>query len=85
MGLLDKVRGRSKKAEAKPGVQVVCLHKALAPRWDKAEDIGHEDRATSFICDGCHQRFTREEERALRQTEADRLKSELDLETAREA
>ena len=85
MGLLDKILGRSQKLEAKPSVQVACLHTALAPRWDKAEDIGHEERATSFMCDACHQSFTAEETQALRQTESERLKTELDLEAAREA
>ena len=85
MGILDKVLGRSKKVEDQPSVQVSCPHTALAPRWDKAEDIGHEDRATSFICDACHQSFTPEEVRTLRRTESERLNTELDLDSAREA
>lgn len=85
MGLLDRLLGRSKKAEAKPSGHLACPHTVLAPHWDQAEDIGHEDRATSFVCDACHERFTAQEARVLRQTEAQRLEAELDLEAAREA
>jgi hypothetical protein len=43
-----------------------CLHKTLTPRWDSAKDMGHEDRATSFSCEGCGETFTPEEAKALR-------------------
>jgi hypothetical protein len=51
-----------------------CLHAALAPRWDRAEDIGRDDLASSFRCDACQTTFTREEAEALREREAERLK-----------
>ena len=40
-----------------------CPHKALIPRWDSVEDMGKEDRATSYFCEGCERTFTPEEAR----------------------
>jgi hypothetical protein len=51
-----------------------CLHSALVPRWDRAEDIGQDDRATSFRCDVCQTTFTKDEAIALRAREAQRLR-----------
>ena len=51
-----------------------CLHAALAPRWDRAEDIGHDDRASSFRCDACQTIFTADEVAVLREREAERLR-----------
>ena len=53
---------------------VPCLHAALVPRWDRAEDIGHDDRATGFLCDACKKAFTAEEGRRMREDEAERLR-----------
>ena len=48
-----------------------------APRWDRAEDIGHDERASSFRCDACHTTFTKEEGDAIRDREAERLREML--------
>ncbi|MFA7249352.1 MAG: hypothetical protein WC273_06915 [Dehalococcoidia bacterium] len=46
---------------------VECAHVAVTPRWDRVEDMGHEERATSFVCDSCHATLTPDEaRRALR-------------------
>ena len=57
-----------------PASEATCLHAALLPRWDRAEDIGHEDRATGFQCDSCKETFTPEEGRQMRDAEAERLR-----------
>jgi hypothetical protein len=69
--------------KAKPQQQVAeasdapCLHAALVPHWDRAEDIGHDDRATSFLCDSCGTSFTPEERQGIRDKEAQRLREML--------
>jgi hypothetical protein len=40
-----------------------CPHTVLLPRWDDVADMGHEDRATSFVCEGCGEEFTPREVR----------------------
>lgn len=63
MGILDKLFHRGGSAAVE--VQAECPHKALTARWERAEDIGKEDLATSFHCDGCGQTFSGEEGRRL--------------------
>jgi transposase-like protein len=50
-----------------------CPHVALSPRWDNLDDMGHDDRISSYICQSCSEVFSPEEERRLRATEADRI------------
>ncbi|MSQ30307.1 MAG: hypothetical protein EXR68_07470 [Dehalococcoidia bacterium] len=63
MTLLDRLLGRHSAPKSTGGRHgdvgltagtAECLHLALAPRWDSAADMGHEDRATSYVCDSCH-------------------------------
>jgi hypothetical protein len=51
-----------------------CPHVALLPHWDDPNDMGHEDRASSFRCQACSQVFTPAEARELRATEAERIR-----------
>lgn len=55
-----------------------CPHLVLVPRWDTATDMGHEERATGYTCEGCQQVFTAEAGRTLRQTEAERVRQRLE-------
>lgn len=52
-----------------------CTHLAMTPRWDRIEDMGHEDRATAWVCDSCHMSLTPEEAERARVTAADRLRT----------
>jgi hypothetical protein len=64
MGVLGKLfrRGESHRtAEA----QVECPHTALTPRWDALEDIGKEERVTTFKCESCGTTLTGDEGRSL--------------------
>jgi hypothetical protein len=78
MGILDKLRGSSKEKESTPLVVEVppCPHTTLRPHWDNPADMGYEDRAETFTCEGCHQTFSQEEVRALRSTETERLQQQ---------
>ncbi len=83
MGLLDGLFGRKPKQEQTRSTATVvadCPHVMLAPRWDNAADIGHEDRATGFVCSGCNSLFTVDETAKLRATEKERLEAELSTE-----
>ena len=51
-----------------------CPHVTLIPKWDSTADMGHEDKATGYDCEGCKEPFTAEQGRALRRTEAERVK-----------
>jgi hypothetical protein len=52
----SKTKDEAHEIEAPP-----CPHTALVPRWDNLEDMGKQDKATSFHCQGCDQVFTAEE------------------------
>ncbi len=46
----------------------------LVPHWDSPENIGVEEKASSYRCNTCNEEFTCEEEMVLRATEADRIR-----------
>ncbi len=62
MGLFKKLTGKQDKAAAAIEVPP-CPHTALVPRWDSIDDMGKEDRATSYFCQGCERVFSPEEAR----------------------
>ena len=69
---------RRKSAPVAPAEPVApCLHAVLVPRWDSAQDIGHDDRASYFMCDACKTQFSPAEAAALREQEAERLREML--------
>jgi hypothetical protein len=37
-----------------------CPHTRLLPRWDSVQDMGKEEKATGYVCEGCGQIFTPE-------------------------
>src|SRR5205085_4180462 len=64
MSFLDKLFGRHDDHGADT-MMVECPHKTLTARWDRAEDMGHHDRATAFHCEGCGTDFSGDEGRRL--------------------
>ena len=79
MSLLDRLFKRQSTSDrqraAGPATGTAeCPHLALAPRWDSAADMGHEDRATSYVCDSCHQAFKPAEVAHIRSEAANRLR-----------
>ena len=78
MGLLDRIFGGKKATVTEAVVAPPCTHLVLVPKWDAAADIGSEDKATSFDCEACGDRFSPAEARSLRETEAQRVRDSLD-------
>ena len=75
MSFLSKFfnRGKPKVTEA-PAEAVECPHGVLVPKWDSVQDMGNEEKATSFECEACRRSFSVEETRALRESLAERLR-----------
>ncbi len=68
---------RSRGADRAPAdpreMDASCPHVTMIPRWDRAEDMGHDDRVASYHCEGCGHTFTAEEGAQLRATESTRI------------
>ena len=79
MGFLDKLFKRGEASEAAgihadvPAERDECPHTNLVPKWDEADDIGHENKASHFDCGTCGATFTPAEAKELRETEAERI------------
>jgi hypothetical protein len=80
MGLFDKLFGGKKQqqptAVAEPLVE--CPHAVLVPRWDSVQDMGHEDKATRYMCESCREVFTPEQAAQLRDSIAERMTAALE-------
>ncbi|HXH22197.1 MAG TPA: hypothetical protein VNN10_09215 [Dehalococcoidia bacterium] len=68
MSLFKKLSGQNSEADLQAEVpeehaSATCPHTALMPRWDSLEDMGKEDKATSYFCQGCERTFTPQEAR----------------------
>lgn len=64
----------SSSAQVADTASETCEHVLLVPHWDSPENMGIEDKASSYRCNTCEESFTREEEEVLRRTEADRIR-----------
>lgn len=58
----ERLKEKMSEQQAKP-----CMHATLVPHWDRAEDMGHNERAIFFICDSCTQIFSPDDVADLRQ------------------
>ncbi len=71
MGLIDRIFGRSKKAEvAQAPVATTCPHTILTAGWDSADDVGNEERVSSFTCAACNESFSPAEAQEVRGSKA---------------
>ena len=74
MASLRRLFGRSRPAEAEPRVEAPsCTHLVLPPRWESAEDIGNEAKASGFTCAACGATFSPEEAARMRASSAQGL------------
>ena len=66
MGILSVFRHKDE-AEAAPTetTPAECVHGVRVPHWDSVADMGHEDRASYFVCESCGQQFSPEESAAI--------------------
>lgn len=78
MGFLGKLFGGSKKQQAAVvEIAVDCPHSVLVARWDSVADMGHDDKATRFMCETCHEEFTPEQAKELRDSLAARVTAQM--------
>jgi len=80
MGLLDRLLGRKAPEGNEQGREVAtgpCLHPAMGPRWDNADEMGDESKANSYRCEACAESFTPEQAEQIRAEGAGRLKANL--------
>ena len=52
------MKGASMPDNVERVVDGTCAHVAITPRWDNIDDMGHDDRASSWVCDACHATLT---------------------------
>ncbi len=80
MGLLDRLLRRKAPERGEQGTEVAtgpCLHTALGPRWDSADDMGDASKANTYRCEACGESFTPEQAEQIRAEGAERLKASL--------
>ena len=75
MGLFDKLfgGGKTKQATAVAEPTVTCPHAVLVARWDNVQDMGHEEKATRFMCEACREMFSPEQAKELSQSIRERM------------
>ncbi len=75
MSFITKLLRRDKGESAATAVEAPpCPHTALTAKWDSVQDMGKDEKATSFVCTACGDDFTPEQAAELRATEAERLR-----------
>jgi len=67
MGVLSKLFRKGESQTTATTVEVACRHTALTARWDRPEDMGKQDLASSFHCETCGEDFSGDEGRRLLQ------------------
>ncbi len=74
MRFLRRGESESASTQATEDLSETCECVLLVPHWDSPENMGIEEKASSYRCNTCGETFTREEEEILRGTEADRIR-----------
>lgn len=82
MGLMSKLRGGnadsedpSPRNEASAAQQSMeCVHGTLIPRWDSLDDMGKEDRVSTYTCESCSKTLTPAEAREVKANEANHVR-----------
>jgi hypothetical protein len=66
MGIFNRRREASE--DDRHRMDVECHHRTLLPRWDRVEDMGHEDLASSYQCSACNEMFSPEQAKELKES-----------------
>lgn len=79
MGIFDKLFGGKKQQEESVAVadNADCQHTVLVARWENVQDMGHEDKASRYMCETCHEMFSPDQARELQDAAAKRLAAAL--------
>lgn len=87
MSFLKKILGKDEPESSEPMAE--CTHASLVAHWDRPEDMGSEDLASSWKCTSCGDEFTSDERELIRAAEAERVhqyqEEKAELETQIEA
>lgn len=76
MGILNKIFRRDTAEEEAGPALAECFHASLVPRWtDNPQDMGNEEKATSWDCTSCGASFPPGEAQRLKEAEIERVKS----------
>lgn len=76
MGLFNRLRGNRQAIEPPlpESSDPECMHIDVVPQWDSPADLGHEERASRFVCGTCGQVFSPAELESLLAARAERLR-----------
>jgi hypothetical protein len=73
MRWLTKRFGRTAATPPLPPAAELCPHTTLVPKWESLAEMGQDDKASGYTCQGCQRTFTAAEGRDLLRTEGERL------------
>lgn len=76
MGILSRVL-HHEQPQAPP---VECPHAVIVARWDNVEDMGKEERASSFECPVCSKHFSPDEAAEIRSAASARIHETVEVE-----
>lgn len=71
MSFLKKIFGREESAD--PGPRLECTHGAMVAHWDRPEDMGNEELASTWRCTSCGDEFSPDERGNILAAEAERV------------
>lgn len=72
-GMENHMRLFKKNSSAKVEDSPPCVHGVLVPRWDDANDMGDESKATQYLCEACGQMLSPTAAREAKVAEIARL------------
>jgi hypothetical protein len=52
-----KLFGKTRDERNSPQETPACSHLVLLPRWDRLEDMGHEEKIVGYTCDACGEKL----------------------------
>jgi hypothetical protein len=86
MSFLKKIFGKEESEDTGPRPE--CTHGSMVAHWDRPEDMGNEELASSWRCTSCGDEFSSDDRRLILAAEAERVhhyqeeKAELEAQAA---